>query len=202
MQKPNLNRAWETYIEIPSLTQLFEIFSRSPTSDNAARISKCVFDVVRFKIYPMISELRNNGVIKWYCFLIHRSRRKDDPKLYFHIRFEPKEGIDDEKSVNDLLPKYCEKDQTKQCKDVEDVDNISGIDKLLLRSEEIEEAWRIIGEQSEWFMNMLMVHKENVEITPRQIGQFLHFYFNIAQLLFVCPYCRNVFHSAGTITFT
>ena len=45
--------------------------------------------------------------------------------------------------------------------------------------EEIEEAWRIIGEQSAWVLEMLNIHKNNIEITASQVGQFLHYYFNM-----------------------
>lgn len=59
---------------------------------------------------------------------------------------------------------------------------ISGIEKSLLKNEEIEEAWRILGEQSEWLMSMLNIHKENVGIPIEQITQFMHFYFNMLGL--------------------
>jgi len=191
MEKPDLNRVWETYIRIP-------------TEENMGykTLLRNLYDTIRLKIHPMISDLKDNDVINWYCFLVHPSRIKGDPKQYFHIRFELKNDIKDKKSVNDLLPDYCEKSMTAHFMDVEsNPKNISGIDESLLKNEEIEEAWRIIGEQSEWVMNMLNIHKENIGITPKQIGQFLHFYFNMAQLLFVCPCCRNIFHSAKLITF-
>ena len=62
------------------------------------------------------------------------------------------------------------------------IESIAGIDKSLLKNEEIEEAWRMIGKQSEWFLEMLNIHKEDVDIPPQQIAQFLHFYVNMTQL--------------------
>ena len=192
MQKPDLNQMWETFIKIPDLTQMLKAFQKNPTRDNMVRINNCMFNTIRVKIYPMISQLKSNGIIDWYHFLIHKSRRKDDPNLYFHIRFEPKKDIKDKEHVNDFLPEYCERDKTRQCKGVE---SIAGIDKSLLKNEEIEEAWRIIGEQSEWLLNMLSIYKEDVEMPAlkEQIKQFFHYYFNMTNLQTECPYCRYVF---------
>lgn len=192
MEKPNLNRTWETFIKIPSEENM-----------TYAILLRNVCNTIRFKIYPMISDLKSKNMLKWYCFLLHPSRRKGDTNSYFHIRFEPKEGIDDKERVNAILPNFCEKDITANFMDVEEnPKEINGIDNPLLKNEEIEEAWKILGEQSEWFMNMLNIHKENVDITAKQIGQFLHFYFNMSQLLFMCPCCRNIIHGANIITFS
>jgi hypothetical protein len=46
----------------------------------------------------------------------------------------------------------------------------------------VEDAWRILGEQSEWLMNMVNAHKENVEIPVPQFVQFMQFYFNMVGL--------------------
>jgi hypothetical protein len=192
MEKPNLNRTWETFIKIPSEENMpYSILLRN------------VCNTIRFKIYQMVSDLKSKNMLKWYCFLLHPSRRKGDTNSYFHIRFELKEGIDDKERVNAILPDYCEKDMTANFMDIEENPReIGGIDNPLLKNEEIEEAWRILGEQSEWFRNMLNIHKENVDITAKQIGQFLHFYFNMSQLLFMCPCCGNIFHGAKIIVFS
>jgi hypothetical protein len=62
------------------------------------------------------------------------------------------------------------------------VELISGIDKALLKNEKIEEAWRIIGEQSEWLLEMLNIHKGEVGIPLQHVAQFLHFFANMTQL--------------------
>lgn len=189
MKKPNLSRVWETYVEIPSNNEM----GYSSFLINA-------YGILRLKVRPMISDLTQNGT-EWYCFLFHPSRIQNDRKRYWHIRFEPREGIDDKDEVNAILPDFCDKTMTVRCKDVEDINHISGIDESLIKNNEIEEAWRILGEQSEWFLNMLEIHKENVTISSRQIGQFLHFFFNMSQALFVCPCCRNVLNGGNLIVF-
>jgi len=145
----------------------------------------------------MISHLKENGIINWYSFLIHGE--KGDPNLYFHVRFNLRKDVKDREEVNNFLPDYCEKGKTARCRDVENIENIKGINKFILKNNEIEEAWRILGEQSEWLINMLNIHWENVVIPITQVGQFLHFYLNMTQLQFECPHCRQAFHSGDVI---
>jgi hypothetical protein len=56
--------------------------------------------------------------------------------------------------------------------------SISGIDEKILDGEDIKKAWRIIGEQSEFMINLVCSHRENIEIPPKQIAQFMHFFMN------------------------
>jgi len=68
-----------------------------------------------------------------------------------------------------------------------------------LKNQKIEEAWRIMGEQSEWLLNMLNNHKVDVEIPIGQVEQFLHFYSNMtglskrARVQIKCPLCNTKF---------
>ena len=184
MQKPNLNQMWETFIKIGL-----------PNEVSFGRLVQ----IIRFNIYPMISRLKDDGIINWYHFLIHNRESgvpttEDDNNLYYHIRFALKKDIKP-KDVHNLLPNYCEKTRPIERR----LESISGIDKSLLKNEEIEEAWRIIGEQSEWLINMLNIHKEDIEIPTDQVEQFLHFYSNmtglskIAIVRIKCPYCQRAF---------
>lgn len=61
------------------------------------------------------------------------------------------------------------------------IQQIAGIDKTSIKNEDITEAWRIFGEQTEWFSNMLSIFKE--VISPQQIAQFLHYYRNMANMV-------------------
>jgi hypothetical protein len=162
---------WETFIRIGS-----------PPEEKVTLVE--LFNVIRFKIYPMISDLRQKNIITWYSFLIHNRlsgvpTTEDDNSPYFHIRLSIKDDLKHKDDVNKHLPTYCEKHFTRLCKGTE---SISGIDKSRLKNEDITEAWRIIGEQSELIMNMLLIFKENAEIPPQQIVQFLHFFANMTQL--------------------
>jgi hypothetical protein len=60
------------------------------------------------------------------------------------------------------------------------INSICGIDANLIKNSDIAEAWRIIGEQSEWLFKMLSIFKGDVPL--QTVGQFLHFYANVTQL--------------------
>ena len=161
MEKPNLNRMWNTWVQIcpwPNLTY------------------KRIQDTIRHRIYPTFTGLKNDGTINWYHFLIH-PYPEDTANAYFHIRFSVTEDIANPNDLN--LPDYC---VSTDKLNPQNLRKIAGIDESLLINEDIAEAWRIIGEQSEWFLEMLSIHKEDVDIAPQQIKQFLHFYANMAQL--------------------
>jgi hypothetical protein len=167
MEKPKLERMWETYVKL----------GMPQTVTN-----QLLFSTIRSKLYPMLHTLKIEHTIKWYCFLLHPSRTKGDQNFYFHIRLEPKDEINNTEQVLNILPDYCEKEMTVLCKDVENITSISGIDKSLLKNEEIEEAWRILGEQSEWLMNMVNIYKEEVIVPVSNITQFMHFFLNMLGL--------------------
>ena len=94
------------------------------------------------------------------------------------MRLGLKPGVSEE-NFRHSLPAYCV--MTRKIKR-ELVEVIAGIDRSILRNEQIEEAWRIIGLISEWVLDMLNIHKRDIQIPPKQIAQFLHFYSNITGL--------------------
>ena len=171
MQKPDLNQIWETFIKITA-------------EDNRIRYS-LLYNSIRSKIHPMISHLKNNDMINWYCFLMHNRESgvpttEDDNNPYWHIRFEPKQDM----NPKDFLPKYCVMTRKVKFEWVADISIGRGevMDKSLLKNGEIEEVWRIIGEQSEWLLSLLDIYKEDVKITSKQVSPFLHYYSNMTQL--------------------
>lgn len=173
MKKPDLDQLWETFIKIP--------VEKTPEG-NENRL-KIIYNIIRFKIHPMVLNLKDNGMINWYSFLIHNRNSgvptsENDDYSYFHIRFELEKNINLE-NFHNSLPDHCV--MTRKIK-TETIESIAGIDKSILKEEQIENAWKIIGEISELIINMLNIHKEDVEIPYKQIGQFLHYCSNITQL--------------------
>lgn len=168
MEKPNLERMWETFIKLPE-NITYEL----------------LFETIRKQIYPLVSKLINDGIINWYCFLIHGKNTgvpttTDDSNVYFHIRLGLKEDID----LTSHLTSYCV--MTRKI-DPSWVKNISiGKDLVyntkLMKDESIEEVWRLIGEQSEWLINLLNSFKDSINVPYPYVGQFLHYYANMTQL--------------------
>jgi len=153
MKKPDLNGIWKTWVRIAPKTNL--------TMDD---LTMLIPDTIRNKI-AIFPELLREGKIEWYCFLIH-DYRKDPDNVYFHVRFTKAEG----KKVT--LPEYCTKPEIEKVGET-----ISGIDKCLLKNEDIGEAFRIIGEQSELIIRLVQIHKDTVPI--EQFIQFMHFNMNM-----------------------
>jgi hypothetical protein len=169
MQKPNLDQMWETFIK----------FSRDDVP-----LGKHI-EIIRKKIRPLISRLKDDGLISWYSFLVHDRNSgvpttQDDNNPYFHIRFETKEGI----NPKDFLPTYCVLTRKIERDWVKDISIGGGLkfNTFMLKDESIEEVWRIIGEQSEWLLCMLDVFKDDIDVPLQYVGQLLHYFANMTML--------------------
>ena len=139
---------WRTWIKI-------EMGNRSPF--------KSFQDTIRVKIHPIL-QLQKHGQINWFYFLFHP--KPDDPtNFYFDIVFTT-----DKEDPNNYLPKYCTATEK-----IHPITSISGIDEEILGNGDIREAWKVIGEQSEFIINLICSHRGDTEIHPKQIAQFMHF---------------------------
>lgn len=151
MEKPDLNKMWRTWVKIGPKSEL---------------TLKKFQDTIRHQMYR-ISELQKVGKIAWYYFLFHN--KPDDPSnAYFDTVFTVDRG-----DPNEFLPEYC-----VDTRKIHSMKEISGIDASILKDGDIAEAWRIIGEQSEFIIDLVRAHTENSEINRRQIIQFMHFFMN------------------------
>lgn len=160
MDKPDLNRMWwHTWVKIGPKIGLSQ---------------KMIQSTIRRKISPLVSRLKDEGTINWYHFLLHEHPR-DKANAYFHVRFSTIRDIVQLEDLN--LPEYC--DSTKR---IDPILDINGIDKTLLKNGDLRKAWRIIGEQSEWIMDMMNIYREGTEIPINQIVQFMHYYMNMMGL--------------------
>jgi len=160
MEQPNLDQMWETWVRI---------------EPKAGSTLKTLQDTIRNKIYPLVSSMKKKKIINWYHFLLHPYPR-DPNNGYFHIRFSVIGNI---KRAEDLgLPEYCV--STMKINPIRD---ITGVNRVLLKNEKIEEAWRIIGEQAEWIIKLVNIHREDIEGIPiDQFVQFMHFFMNMMGL--------------------
>ena len=171
MEKPDLDRLWETFIK----------FSWSDLSSGGH------IGLIREKVASTISVLKAKGNTGWYCFFIHDKNSgvptsADDDYLYFHIMFAL------EKRINpvDVLPIYCvltRKVDSEGAKSISINNSGAKFDVSLLKDESVEEVWRLIGEQSEWLLNLLSAFKENVNIPASYIKRFLNYYTDMTALV-------------------
>jgi hypothetical protein len=123
-------------------------------------------DTIRHEMYE-ISQLHKTGKINWYYFLYH-GKPEDPSSAYFDVVFTT-----DSNNPNEFLLEHC-----VDTKKISPMREISGIDIEILEGQDITEAWRIIGEQSEFLVRLVRAHAENSEIHHKQIAQFMHFFMN------------------------
>lgn len=187
MEEPNLDRMWEAFMRIglPESVSL-----------------EIVYEQIRTKLRPLFAELQNEEVIEWYSFLIHNREHgvpttEDDRNFYFHIRFGLREGVDEKRLEKSLSAKDFLKMRRRKIRPTRPT-KIQGIDESLMRNQRIEPAWRVLGEQAEWFVNMLGSHMDDINIPKAQVEQFLHFYSNMSglskwrKILGKCPNCGDL----------
>lgn len=162
MEKPDLDRLWETFVR----------FSWDDLSSGGH------IGLIRDKVGYAISMLKARGNVGWYCFWIHDRdsgvpTSADDEYLYFHIRFELKKHV----SPVDILPIYCVMTRKVEREWVEAVsidDKGTAFDLSLLKDASVEEVWRLIGEQTEWLLNLLNLFKDNGNIPASHIKGFMN----------------------------
>lgn len=156
VKKPELDRVWQTWIKIGPIKLI-----------GIEELSTKVPKIIREKV-SIFSELLVEKKIDWYCFLIHPFS-EDKDSYYFHIRFT-------KTNENNLeLPEYCIKPQIEKLGP-----KIQGIDESLLKNEDIREAWKIIGEQSELIIKLVQIYKD--KIPDQQFVQFIHYNMNMMGL--------------------
>jgi hypothetical protein len=184
MQKPDLSRMWETFVKLQV--------------EPGRTVPDSVFNNVRTKISPLMSKI--NGLTDWYCILVHGKNSgvptaESNGNAYFHIRVSFRQNVKPDDFLR-ALPTYCLMTRKVERGWVENISIGEGakFDTSLLKDEKIEEVWRIIGEQSEWLLNMLSIYRDDVQIPLQHIGQWFHYFFNMAQLSLVCPNCGNPIH--------
>ncbi len=157
MNKPDLGRMWETFILVESKDWF------------------AIQRGIRKQIATLFPRLLESNEIDWYQFLIHDRNSggipipPTDTRLYYHIRYCPTSGAPLK------LPDYCQMTRTI----VEPLTTIAGIDDSALVGT-IEDAWWIIGEQSQFIIDLFNIYKAG-DIPIQQVAQFLHFFRNMTQ---------------------
>lgn len=191
--KLNLDRLYETHIQLPSTCKWLEYIK-----------------TLRFKVSPLISELQDKKLIEHFNFLVHGGGRNNlgvakdpnDKYFYIHIRLELAEGIEcDHKELDNTLEKYdCElpkcdgKFQGRIIKSGTNKENsqFGGLNyeivdkKIDIPVEFIsgEDGWWLLGELSVWVLKMIDVHSvelltdDDWEIFARNVEQYKHFFEN------------------------
>lgn len=173
---------------IPNLNCIVDTYFRVKDPNFDPYISQLRTDLI-----PGIRKLQGDQLIIWYCFLMHGADQlaervpKTDQNLYVHIRLGLKDGVD----INEFkkqLPHNWEKPIKVQLAE------ISGLNDSRLKDKNWAYAWKLIGEASEWVVQLIENHRESISI--RQVIQFLHFITNPLSIG-----NQNIFFPSGFLPF-
>lgn len=175
---PSFTYVWELFLPVAKASQM----DVPADADAAWLISKgiepeapSVLLQYRDKVLPLIRSLERRGGLEWYSFLIHGyasgvPTMADDPRAFIHLRLSfsaPLERFPDDWS----WPRPVQFDFSQ------DIAGLSG------SSLDMRQAWRLIGEQSKWFLSLLEQQPTADGLTlVKHTRQFLHFFANMAQM--------------------
>ena len=174
----------------PDLSRIAETFIRVARRDADPRaVWTRHIQLLRSRVAPLVRDLRNRRYVGWYSFLFHDRCSGVPPSLaddgaFIHLRLELAEGVTVE-HLKKALPPECEgTDYSPSLAH----DRLDEIDASSLRDRDVAEAWRILGELSEWSLSMLEAHTDGLPVPPQNIRKFFHFLRNQLLAGFIgCP---------------
>ncbi len=171
-------KIWETFLKIEPNPDL------APEMDATWCLSRgidpdapVVIKLLRDEVLPLVTRLEKNG-LSWYSFLTHNRdsgvpTTADDKNAYIHLRLDFAYSAKSPVSL-ELGPLWT------MTREVEQPKEIAGIscDALL-----IDQAWDLIGEQSQWLLFLIQSHQsDSIPQLVIHIRQYLHFFANMCQI--------------------
>ena len=167
MNPPDLSRVLETFIPVPD--------ARDPQSWWPEYL-----DLLRTDVAALIFDLKTKQMLGWYSFLLHGRgsgvpTTPDDERVYVHLRLESLVPVDD---LIRVLPAYCTMTRHMKPPDPPSLDHIQ---IAALQDCRVEHGWGILGESSEWVLNMLTAHDPSQPVPPQNVVQLMHYLFNQLQ---------------------
>jgi hypothetical protein len=150
MKAPDLSRIVETDVPLSSL-RLENLLTQ-----------------LRSDILKPIRELQSAGQIEWFSFLVYQARQvtgraANDETLVFHLRLEPSSDLSVDQLIA-VLPDHFRNPHPVQLAE------ISGLNGALLNQSNWAEAWRIIGESSEWVLSLAALVSPNKSLQLTAFG--------------------------------
>jgi hypothetical protein len=166
MNVPNLDRIVETYVPVTPGSEVL---------------------VLRSIVLPSIRELQELGQLRWFAFLLHplsqvAGHGAQEEDLVIHLRLEPSDGADLESFVEHLPQTFLEP------RHIAPLGNMAGVQQEQLRNADWAQAWRMLGESSEWVLSLVETHNDALQLP--QAVQFIHFITNPLTLGMRCLWIR------------
>jgi hypothetical protein len=167
MQPPDLNHMYETFVLIDTFENWYHL------------------DQLRQLVGPTMQRLRANGVIGFYCFLIHGYKEgvpthESDKSAYWHIRVSVLPGVSKSQLDGALTGEF----KWTQKIPIENVAVIEEVLSLAMHNQDTRQAWLTIGEQSEWVLRTLdrYVPEVPAPIMGAVLKHYLHYFSNMTSV--------------------
>jgi hypothetical protein len=183
------SKNWDTFLIIPTPNTTDEASVADADWLSARGVepgSPVVLQLLRKQVLPLIRWLEDRHGLDWYFFLVHDRASgvpttEKDKNPYIHLRLVFKKPM---RSLLELLHQRAPRFEMTM--PVTDGDKIAGIDEEILRGN-IHDARRLIGQQSEWVLDLLEAHERDADplVLVKQVRQFGHYFSNMLQMKFV-----------------
>lgn len=166
---------------LPNTARVIETFVPVPMDPRATSLDvwQTYLTLLRREVSPLVRRLQETGLVSWYSFVAHAPGESDTPTgpddtgLDVHLRLEMATNVDKGQLVAEL-PAFCKKTRSMPGPHPHAISGISHP----MRDGDISHAWGLLGQSSEWVLNVLDAHPAGQPIPPEHIAQLLHFVGN------------------------
>ena len=168
-------------MDMPNLNSVIETFIQIDLSDDVPAIAiwQRYLGLLRSHVAPLVRNFLEEGVISWYSFLVHGRESgvptsEVDNGMYLHLRM----ALRNPTAENELLrrlPNYCVMTRKME---VPNPPSLDTADINFLVDSRVELGWKILGESSEWVLQLLDSHDPQKPVPPQNVAQFLHYLGN------------------------
>lgn len=166
MRRPYLDSVWETFVRIGPC--------RRATFDAGRHV-----EVLRRYVIPAIEVLRiDRG---WFHLMIHddvtfgvgHSPRGD---ALWHLRLSLHPSVDFDQFCQSLPAQF----ESTRMLSIDSIQRIPGINASLVKSHDIADCWRLLGEQTEWLLKAVRAYREDADASAiaRDLYQYAHLFEN------------------------
>jgi len=139
-------------------------------------------DCLRREVAPLVAELLSKGLITWYQFLVHEPpqelRTQVGAASAVHLRLTPP-SQDGRRLTLERLGAASLAARVLQPPDLAQMDNL---DPSAMTGGNATAAWLLLGEASRLSLLIVCLHRPNVPVPERNVGQLLHYIDNQLQL--------------------
>jgi hypothetical protein len=171
MEIPDFDRGYETGVRVVVV------------GDDPLAFWRTNLEIVRFRVAPVLRGLMEQGVINWYCSLLHGQEEgaptvKGDPHAYQHIRVALAPGRTADELRAGLPPDFLPARPMTRDKFTDMPDH----HLAFLRDGDTRRIWQRMGEMNELQFRILDDHRPDLPIPEDNLWLMLHYACSMWQI--------------------